>query len=163
MIPEQQLAPPSVARAATALSTNAPIRVLLVEDDPDAAAIHVIALTSDPSDLFKMVWCSDLSSAMIKLTEPVHDVILLDLGLPEMSGYRSLRAIELMAENALPVVILTSDDSKLTRDLTIGYGSGKSGKYRVCSYLVKNRTSSEQLRQALRAAVYGFGNHGPWD
>jgi CheY-like chemotaxis protein len=44
-----------------------------------------------------------------------------------------------------PVVILTSDESTLSRHLTLGRGA--------VSHLTKRRTSSLELRQALHEAV----------
>jgi DNA-binding response OmpR family regulator len=98
--------------------------VLLVEDDPEAAELDKILLTNTEEGTFRVEWCPNLITAMIKLAEPDSwDVVLLDLGLPELNGYKTFRAVQMVAPRPIPVVILTSDETKLTKDLTVGYGS----------------------------------------
>jgi len=70
-----------------------PIQVLLVEDDPDAAELVRMTL-EDCVDPFRVEWCRGLIEALRRLLEPGIDVILLDLGLPELRGHRSYCAIE---------------------------------------------------------------------
>jgi DNA-binding response OmpR family regulator len=139
-----EITPPDVAPQ-TGTSVNRLIQVLLVEDNREAADLVQIYLTEDEADRFRVEWTPNLRAAMSRLAEPGIDVILLDLGLPELKGYRSYRAIEAAAGEKLPVVILTSDDSSSSRDLTLG--SGAAG------YLLKHKSSPAQLRQALRNAV----------
>ena len=157
MILEQEIAPPELSTE-TVPGTARRIRVLLVEDDPDSAELQRTLLTVNSADPFEVEWCSNLTTAMIKLAEPNFDVVLLDLGLPELSGYTSLRASELVAADCIPIVILTADESKVTRDLTVGYGSAprNPAKPHAVAYLVKGRTSGDELRRTVRAAVQGF-------
>ena len=56
---------------------------------------------------------SNLLEAMYRLEQTGIDVVLLDLGMPELNGYKSYRAIESVAGRPLPVVILTADDRRL--------------------------------------------------
>jgi CheY-like chemotaxis protein len=51
---------------------------------------------------------------------------MLDLGLPELNGYRSFRAIDAATNCKVPVVILTADDRSVSRDLTVGFGASDS-------------------------------------
>jgi two-component system catabolic regulation response regulator CreB len=137
-------AAPAIPPAAIAQRT---INVLMVEDDPDAAALAKAYLAGDGDDAFRVEWISTLATAMHRLKKPGIDVVLLDLGLPELSGYKSHRAIDSVSERQLPVVILTADDRSITKDLTLGFG--------VSDYLLKQQVSADQLRQALRKAVLG--------
>ena len=84
---------------------------------------------------------------MTRLSEPGIDVVLLDLGLPELKGYKSYRAIGIASADKIPVMILTSDERALTKDLTLGFGAA--------GYLLKGKTPPADLRQALRDAVFG--------
>lgn len=122
-----------------------PIHVLLVEDDPEAAELVEIGLSEDRADPFRVEWCSNLVAAMNRLTEPGIDVVLLDLGLPELTGYRSYRAIEAAADHKVPVVILTSDERDNIRQVTMEFGAA--------DYLLKGRSSNSELRYSLRKAV----------
>ncbi len=122
-----------------------PIQVLHVEDNAEAAELVRIYLAEEGADPFRVEWACNLAEAMTRLAEPGLDVVLLDLGLPELSGYKSYRAIDIAAGPALPVVILTSDDHSASRDLTIGFGAS--------DYLLKEESSPERLKRALRNAV----------
>jgi CheY-like chemotaxis protein len=122
-----------------------PIQVLLVEDDPEAAELVRIGLFEDDTDPFRVEWTANLIEAMNRLVDPGIDVILLDLGLPELTGYRSYRAIEAAADHRIPVVILTSDDRPNIRQITMEFGAS--------DFLLKGQSTPTQLRHALRSAV----------
>ena len=121
------------------------IHVLLVEDDAEAAELTQVHLAEDGIDEFRVEWTPNLVDAMTRLARPGIEVVVLDLGLPELSGYKSYRVIESAARYKVPVIILTSDDRSLSRDLTVGFGAA--------DYLLKQKCSPAQLRQALRKAV----------
>jgi DNA-binding NarL/FixJ family response regulator len=92
---------------------------------------------------------------MTRLCEPGIEVVLLDLGLPELHGYRSFRAIEAVAGSMIPIVILTADESGMSRDLTVEFGAS--------AYLVKDRSTTHQIRQALASAVRSGRPRRPGD
>jgi DNA-binding response OmpR family regulator len=135
---------PVATRTQTAVDW--PIQVLLVEDDADAAWLVQYCLTGEGAQ-FRIEWAADLAHAMTRLRQPGIEVVLLDLGLPELDGYKSFRAIDLAADGKIPVVILTSDDRRDSRDLTLGCGAS--------DYLIKNAISPACLRAALVNAVNG--------
>ena len=114
-----------------------PIQVLLVEDDGDAAELVRIRLTEDSEDPFRVEWSENLFDAMNRLSDPGIDVILLDLGLPELTGYRSYRAIEAAAGHRIPVVIFTADDRDNIRQLILEFGAS--------DYLLKGNCSPARL------------------
>jgi DNA-binding response OmpR family regulator len=138
---------PAVVTCYTSAVPERTIQVLMVEDDPEAADLATAYLTADGSDAFRVEWSSNLFRAMYRVKQPGIDVVLLDLGMPELSGYKSHRAIESAAGRPVPVVILTADDRSITRQLTLGFGAS--------DYLLKQQISAPQLRQALRKAVLG--------
>ena len=123
------------------------IHVLLVEDDAEAAELTQVHLAEDGNDEFRVEWTLNLVDAMSRLARPGIDVVILDLGLPELSGYKSYRVIESASQYKVPVVIFTSDERGVSKDLTLGFGAA--------DYLLKQRCSSAQLKQALRNAVSG--------
>jgi DNA-binding response OmpR family regulator len=133
---------PIATRTRTAVDW--PIQVLLVEDNADAAWLVQFCLTGE-GEQFRIEWASDLLQAMTRLAQPGIEVVLLDLGLPELGGYKSFRAIDAAVAGRIPVVILTSDDSRDSRDLTLGFGAS--------DYLVKDSISPARLRAALVKAV----------
>ncbi len=147
-------APAPLATPTPAVMTTYPmaavertIQVLMVEDDPDAAQLTKAYLTADENAAFRVEWSANLFTAMHRVKQPGIDVILLDLGMPELSGYKSHRAMEFATRRLVPVVILTADDRSISKELTLGYGAA--------DYLLKQQLSADRLRQALRAAVRG--------
>jgi DNA-binding response OmpR family regulator len=138
-----QIALPVAPRTQTTLDW--PVQVLLVEDSKEAAWLVQACLKEEERDQFRVEWTQTVLEAMTRLALPGIEVVLLDLGLPELSGYRSFRAIDAAASGKVPVVILTSDDRAVSRDLTVGFGAS--------DYLIKNRISPAQLRQSLLSAI----------
>ena len=128
-----------------ATGVGRPIQVLLVEDSPEAAELVKVYLSEDGAASFRVEWACNLVEAMTRLARPGLDVVLLDLGLPELSSYKSYRAIDVAAGPQLPVVILTSDERSVSRNLTLGFGAS--------DYLLKHESSPAVLKQALRSAV----------
>ena len=120
------------------------IQVLLVEDDPQSAKLICSQVMEDSDTLFQVEWKDNILSAITRLAKPGIDVVLLDLGLPELGGYKTHLALT-PTIGKTPVVILTSDDSFVSLDITMVMGAS--------SYLIKHRTSSVEIRKALREAV----------
>ncbi len=128
---------PTVYRAAPQRIT-----VLLVEDDPEQAILTRLQVVDGDSP-FRLEWKEDLQAAMTRLREPGIDVVLLDLGMQEMEGYKTHLAIKRVS--ATPVVILTSDERAASQDLTKTLGA--------THYLIKQRASPVDVRRALWEAV----------
>jgi DNA-binding response OmpR family regulator len=120
-----------------------PIQVLLVEDNTEAAWLVQMCLEGNEVEQFRVEWSQNLQQAMTRLAQPGIEVVLLDLGLPELNGYRSFRAIDAAAGGKVPVVILTSDDRGVSKHLTVG----------ASDYLIKEKISPVQLRQSLLDAI----------
>lgn len=147
LIGEPEIVSPHVKPQSSTRIGN-PIQVLLVEDDPEAAEFVKISLAEgeNAGEDFQIEWVSNLVHALVRLSQPGIDVVVLDLGLPELTGYKSYRVIEAASGNGLPVVILTSDDSGTSKELTVGLGAA--------DYLLKQDSTPALLQQALRNAVY---------
>jgi two-component system, cell cycle response regulator CtrA len=79
------------------------MRILAVEDDPAVSRSLALMLRSDTC----IVDTTDLGEEGIELaTVNTYDLILLDLNLPDLSGYEVLRALRVARVNT-PVVILS--------------------------------------------------------
>jgi two-component system response regulator QseB len=83
------------------------MRLLLVEDDPMIGAAVQSGLRQDG---FAVDWARDGDQALLALTAPVHDLLLLDLGLPRRSGLEVLSELR-RRRNPVPVLILTARDA----------------------------------------------------
>lgn len=116
------------------------MRVLLVEDDLMIADAVAQALR-DAAYAVDVV--SDGKAALTPLDAEHYDVILLDLGLPNMSGFDVLRHLR-SRKIAVPVIILTARDS--VEDRIRGLDEGAD------DYLIKPFDIAELLAR-MRAVI----------
>jgi len=101
------------------------MRILLAEDDPMIGAAVERGLRQDN---FVVDWVRDGAAAEAALADGVHDVVLLDLGLPRRAGLDVLASMR-RRNDARPVLILTARDS--VSDRVAGLDAGAD------DYLVK--------------------------
>ncbi len=101
------------------------MRLLLVEDD---AMIGAAARDGLREDGFAVDWVRDGREAQAALAPGVHEMVLLDLGLPGRDGLAILRGLRARGD-ATPVIILTARDA--VADRVAGLDAGAD------DYLVK--------------------------
>jgi DNA-binding response OmpR family regulator len=87
------------------------MRILLVEDEPDAAAVLARGLRENA---FAVDVAADGQQAMERVQINTYDLILLDVLLPRMSGYQVCKAIRGMGITC-PVLMLTALDAVSSR------------------------------------------------
>jgi two-component system, OmpR family, KDP operon response regulator KdpE len=80
-------------------------QLLLVEDDPAIRGALIRALTEHGHAVASS---PGAMGALRQVLEAPPDLVLLDLGLPDLEGYEALRMIR--AVSAVPVVIITARD-----------------------------------------------------
>ena len=83
------------------------MRLLLVEDD---AMIGAAARDGLRQDGFAVDWVRDGVQAEAALATGVHEMVLLDLGLPRRDGLSILRSMRARADET-PVIVLTARDA----------------------------------------------------
>ncbi|WP_174802321.1 response regulator transcription factor CtrA [Martelella limonii] len=94
------------------------MRVLLIEDDGATAQSIELMLKSENFN----VYTTDLGEEGVDLGKIYdYDIILLDLNLPDMSGYEVLKALR-VSKIATPILILSGMSG--TDDKVRGFGSG---------------------------------------
>ncbi|VAW00171.1 DNA-binding response regulator CtrA [hydrothermal vent metagenome] len=95
------------------------MRVLLVEDDPTTSKSIELMLTHANLN----VYTTDLGEEGIDLAKLYdYDLILLDLGLPDMSGHDVLRKLRL-ARVETPILILSGADDTESKIKGFGFGA----------------------------------------
>ena len=95
------------------------MRVLLIEDDPATAKSIEMMLTHANLN----VYATDLGEEGVDLAKLYdYDLILLDLGLPDMMGHEVLRQIRL-ARIETPILILSGADDTDSKLKGIGFGA----------------------------------------
>lgn len=116
------------------------MRLLLAEDDRMIGEAVVQGLGQDG---FTVDWVQDGRAAELALAEGVHDLLLLDLGLPRRDGLAVLAGMR-RGGDARPVLILTARDA--VADRVAGLDAGAD------DYLVKPFELSE-LAARIRALL----------
>ena len=83
--------------------------VLVVEDDPQVREMYQMALGSR----YQVVLAGDGLTALTIIDQKLPDVVVLDLGLPRVSGWDVYRDLRARAETQqLPVIVATARDAR---------------------------------------------------
>lgn len=122
------------------MTAERPTRILIIEDEPGIALALYRTLKQTG---YQVATAKTGSSGIRKATTATYDVILLDLGLPDMSGLticKELRASEVVA----PIIILTGEGSVHSKVRLFDAGAN--------DYLTKP-FSLEELQARIRACL----------
>ena len=123
---------------------DAPIKVLLVEDNPGDARLLRETLVEAGAVQFELTHVERLSEALQRLSEQRFAAVLLDLLLPDSMGLNTLVKVCAQAPG-VPVVVLTG-----LADEALAVQSVQAGAQ---DYLVKGQLSGDLLVRALRYAI----------
>jgi two-component system, LytTR family, response regulator len=91
---------------------SAPVRVLVVDDEPLARRTLLLLLSADPQ-VEVVGEAGNGARALEMIRELAPDLVFLDVQMPEMDGFAVLRALE--AERAPAVVFVTAYDDHAVR------------------------------------------------
>ena len=125
-----------------------PARILLVEDNDEHRIWIQDQLSAGLTLRFECRHAQSLADAITLLGSGKFDAAILDLGLPELSGYQSQLVIHMVAPG-LPVIVLSGDDSPKTRELSRMCGAVR--------FLVKSEVNPKALADSVRAALTRAG------
>jgi DNA-binding NtrC family response regulator len=121
-----------------------PVRLLLVEDNPGDADLVREMLDSSNTVKFELSHASRLADGLALLSGGRHDVVLLDLGLPDTAGLDTFYTLH-AAVPWIPVVVLTG-----TSDSDTGIHAVAAGAQ---DYLVKGSVDGQTLANRIRYAL----------
>lgn len=117
------------------------MKVLLVEDNPDAADLLQHMISSIASAMFDVTHVERLEDALKHLERTGFDVVLLDLSLPDSHGLDTVVKLTKLAPG-LPIVVLTGLD-----DENVGLDAVRKGAQ---DYLVKGQFDGNLLSRVMR-------------
>ena len=97
------------------------IRILLVEDEPDARELIALTLRRSGADVEAV---DSAASALRRMQSFAPDVLLSDIGLPEESGYDLIRTVRALPTdlNKVPAIALTAFAAESDRQMSMSAG-----------------------------------------
>jgi two-component system KDP operon response regulator KdpE len=116
-----------------------PLKVLVVEDDPQMRKLLRIGLGTQAYEILE----APNGRTALKLLAQKPDLVILDLGLPDIEGLELLRTMRTRIEN-VPIVVLSSRDDE--------YGKVEALDLGADDYVTKP-FGMEELLARLRAAL----------
>ena len=122
-------------------------KILLVEDEPRVAGFVVKGLRADGAEV---VLAEDGDVGLFLATSDAFDCLVLDLGLPGLSGLELLRRLRIIRPR-LPVIMLTARDEPEARTACLAAGA---------DHIVTKPFSVQDLRDRVRASLAPVQNGG---
>ena len=114
-------------------------KILLAEDEPSIAENIVYALSTEG---FEPVWCQTGADALAKLQHGGFALVILDIGLPDMSGFTLCKKMRELS--AVPIVFVTARKEEIDRVVGLEIGAD--------DYVVKP-FSPRELTARIRAIL----------
>jgi len=120
--------------------SGGPTRVLVVDDEP---AIRRFLRTSLDSQGFDVVEAADAHTALAQMARSAIDVLVLDLGLPDMDGLDVIKTLREQG-SSVPIIVLSSRSDEVAKVRALDLGAD--------DYVTKPFGMDEMLAR-LRAAL----------
>ena len=117
----------------------APLRVLVIDDEPPIRKLLRMGLTAQGYQVLE----APNAKAAIELLEQRPDLVILDLGLPDVQGFDLLRTIRARNEQ-VPIVVLSSRGDEAAKVAALDLGAD--------DYVTKP-FGTEELLARMRAAL----------
>ena len=121
--------------------SDAPTKVLLIEDNPDEAGPVMASLAGTPGRPFRVTWERTLPAALSRLGAEAFDIVMLDLTHPGKGDIGAFEQVFQAAPLAL-ILILCEEQDEETARLAVHGGAQ--------DYLVKGHEDQHWLPRALR-------------
>ena len=117
---------------------GSPTHVLMIEDDPSIADMYRVQLEHDG---YRVTVATTAELGFITVAENSPDLVLLDLLLPDRSGFEVLISLNERLPNHPPVVILSNygEPSMIDRGRSLG----------AVEYLVKSRVTPADISSQI--------------
>ncbi len=128
--------------------TSSRNKILVVDDEPPIRKLLRMGLSTQGFDVAE---AANAKAALLALSEDKPDLVVLDLGLPDMDGHELLRAITAQYEN-VPVVVLSSREDERGKVEALDLGAS--------DYVTKPFGMNELLARIRAAFRHALHEHG---
>jgi len=125
----------------------APLRVLVVDDEPPIRKLLRMGLTTQGYNVIE----APNGKTALNLLSPAPDIIILDLGLPDIEGHDLLRTIRAKNES-VPIVVLSSRGDEAGKVQALDFGAD--------DYVTKPFGMDELLARIRAALRHQLQTHG---
>ena len=123
------------------------MRILVVEDEPHTQMFLRIALTACGYEVLEITTGKE---ALGIIAEWAPDIVILDLGLPDMDGKKVIRKVR--ARSSVPILVLSARDSEAEKIMALDLGANDylEKPFVIGEFLARIRTA---LRNVSRARM----------
>ena len=123
------------------------MRILVVEDEPHTQMFLRIALTACGYEVLEITTGKE---ALGIIAEWTPDIVVLDLGLPDMDGKKVIRKVR--ARSSVPILVLSARDSEAEKIMALDLGANDylEKPFVIGEFLARIRTA---LRNVSRARM----------
>jgi two-component system KDP operon response regulator KdpE len=126
----------------------APLRVLVIDDEPPIRKLLRVGLSAHG---YQTVEASSGKMALELLGQQAPDLVILDLGLPDMQGHELLRTMR-ARNDSVPIVVLSSRDDEVGKVQALDCGAD--------DYVTKPFGMDELLARMRAALRHQLQTHG---
>jgi two-component system, OmpR family, KDP operon response regulator KdpE len=126
----------------------APLRVLVIDDEPPIRKLLRVGLSAHG---YQIIEASNGKMALELLGQQPPDLIILDLGLPDMQGHELLRTVR-ARNDSVPIVVLSSRDDEAGKVQALDSGAD--------DYVTKPFGMDELLARMRAALRHQLQTHG---
>jgi two-component system, OmpR family, KDP operon response regulator KdpE len=126
----------------------APLRVLVIDDEPPIRKLLRVGLSAHG---YHIVEAANGKMALDLFNEQVPDLVILDLGLPDMQGHELLRTLR-ARNDRVPIVVLSSRDDEVSKVQALDSGAD--------DYVTKPFGMDELLARMRAALRHQLQTHG---
>ena len=123
---------------------NKPL-ILIVEDDPPIR--NLISVTLEAHE-YRHISASNAGSAILEAASHNPDIVLLDLGLPDLDGVEVIRKIRSWSNMPIIVISARSDDADKIEALDAGADDYLTKPFSVDELLARLRVTIRRLNQS---------------
>ncbi len=95
-----------------------PVKILLIEDEPSIAETITYKLSTEG---FECTWCATGADGLAELARGAVDLIVLDVGLPDCSGFELCKTI--LKSYEIPIIFLTARAEEIDKVVGLEIGA----------------------------------------